>query len=151
MIKIICVGKIKEKYIIEAINEYLKRLKKYTKVEIFEVNDISIDDKQIALEKEKKLIEKYIDKKDYVISLAIEGNNITSIELAKKIDISLIEYPNITFIIGGSYGIHESIKKNSNYLLSFSKMTFPHKLFRILLLEQIYRSFKILKNESYHK
>lgn len=147
MIKIICVGKIKEKYLRDAICEYEKRLSKYTKMDIIEVPD-QVNN---VLEKEKDLIMKHINPKDYIITLEIEGQNITSLELAKKLDKIYITNSNITFIIGGSYGLHNDIKKLSNYALSFSKMTFPHQLFRVLLLEQIYRCFKINKNESYHK
>ena len=96
-------------------------------------------------------IKKHISNKDYIVSFAINGKQLTSIELAEKIDKTFINNPNITFIIGGSNGIREDIINNSNMLLSFSKLTFPHGLFRIILLEQIYRSFKILNNESYHK
>jgi len=151
MIKIICVGKIKEKYLIDAINEYTKRLSKYTKINIIEVTDIDNPNREIILAKEKDLIKKHIDEKDYVITLEIEGNMLNSEELAKKIDNIFISNSNITFIIGGSYGIHDEIKKRSNYKLSFSKLTFPHQLFRVNLLEQIYRSYKINNNESYHK
>ncbi len=151
MIKIICVGKIKEKYLINAINEYKKRLSKYTKLDIIEVSDIDNPSKDIILEKEKNLIEKYIDSKDFVITLEIEGNMLNSVELAKKIDNTFNTHSTITFIIGGSYGLHEAIKERSNYKLSFSKLTFPHQLFRVNLLEQIYRSFKINNNEAYHK
>ena len=151
MIKIICVGKIKEKYLREAIDEYKKRLSKYTKLEIIEVSDIDNPSKDIILLKEKELIEKHIDIKDYVITLEIDGNMLNSIELANKIDNIFNTNSTITFIIGGSYGLHDSIKERSNYKLSFSKLTFPHQLFRINLLEQIYRSFKINNNEAYHK
>ncbi len=151
MIKIICVGKIKEKYLVEALNEYKKRLSKYTKLEIIEVNDVNIDNIDISLSKEKELIEKYIDDKDYVITLEIEGNMLTSLEFAQKLNDIYNTNSNITFIIGGSNGIHKDIKGRSNYRLSFSKMTFPHQLFRVNLLEQIYRSFKINNNETYHK
>ena len=151
MIKIICVGKIKEKYLVEAVNEYKKRLSKYTKLEIIEVNDVNIDNIDISLSKEKELIEKYIDDKDYVITLEIEGNMLTSLEFAQKLNDIYNTNSNITFIIGGSNGIHKDIKERSNYRLSFSKMTFPHQLFRVNLLEQIYRSFKINNNETYHK
>jgi len=151
MIKIICVGKIKEKYLIDAINEYTKRLSKYTKINIIEITDIDNPNREIILAKEKDLIKKHIDEKDYVITLEIEGNMLNSEELAKKIDNIFISNSNITFIIGGSYGIHDEIKKRSNYKLSFSKLTFPHQLFRVNLLEQIYRSYKINNNESYHK
>ena len=151
MIKIICVGKIKEKYLKDAIEEYKKRLSKYTKLEIIEVNDIDNPNIDIVLLKEKELIEKYIDIKDFVITLEIEGNMLSSEELAKKIDNIFNTNSNITFIIGGSYGIHQDIKNRSNYKLSFSKLTFPHQLFRVNLLEQIYRTFKINNNEAYHK
>ncbi len=144
MIKIICCGKIKEDYLKEAILDYKKRISKYCKLEIIELKDSSI-------EQEKIEIIKYIDKKDYIITLEIEGNTLTSKELALRIDNTFINYPNITFIIGGSDGIHEDIKKISNFKLSFSKFTFPHQLFRVILLEQIYRCFKINNNESYHK
>ena len=151
MIKIICVGKIKEKYLIDAVKEYSKRISKYNKIEIIEVADDSNDNFGITLEKEKANILRYLNEKDYLITLEIEGNNLTSVEFADKIDKVLIGYPNITFIIGGSHGLHSLIKEKSNYSLSFSKLTFPHQLFRVMLLEQIYRAFKILKNESYHK
>ncbi len=144
MIKIICVGKLKEEYLKDAINDYTKRISKYTKIEIIELKDSNIEGEEIE-------ILKHINTKDYVISLCIEGDNISSIELANKIDKVLINYPNITFIIGGSEGLSNKIKELSNYKLSFSKMTFPHGLFRLILLEQIYRSFKILNHETYHK
>ena len=151
MIKIICVGKVKEKYLVDAINEYVKRLSKYTKINIIEVSDFDNSNKDIVLSKEKELIKKYIDERDYVITLEIDGNMLSSEELANKIDNILISNSNITFIIGGSYGLHEDIKKRSNYKLSFSKLTFPHQLFRVNLLEQLYRTYKINNNESYHK
>lgn len=144
MIKIICVGKLKEKYMKELINDYYKRINKYHKLEIIEVKDSNIKDESIE-------IKKYINNRDYIITMEIEGNKLTSIELSKKIDNFLMTYSNITFIIGGSDGIDESIKKLSNYSISFSNLTFPHGLFRGILLEQIYRSFKILNNETYHK
>lgn len=151
MMKIICVGKIKEKFFAEAIKEYEKRISKYTKLKIIEVEDYSINNEKIIKEKEKEQILKYIDQKDYVITLEIEGKELTSIELSKKIESTIQTNPNITFIIGGSYGLDDEIKQLSNYKLSFSKLTFPHQLFRIILLEQIYRSYKIINNETYHK
>ena len=151
MIKIICVGKVKEKYLIEAIEEYKKRLSKYTKLEIIEVSDIDNQSIDIILLKEKELIEKHIDSKDYIITLEIEGNMLSSEEFANKIDNIFNTNSTITFIIGGSYGLHNDIKKRSNYKLSFSKLTFPHQLFRVNLLEQIYRTYKINNNEAYHK
>lgn len=148
MIKIICVGKIKEKFYRDATEEYLKRLSKYTKIQIIEIPDESNGK---ILEKEANNIIRYIDQKDYIITLEINGNQIDSVELSDKINNILMMNSNITFIIGGSYGLDDSIKKISNYKLSFSKLTFPHQLFRVILLEQIYRSFKISNNESYHK
>lgn len=151
MIRIICVGKIKEKYLVDAISEYSKRISKYSKLEIVELQDESQGETSKILKLEGEKIDKYLSPKDFVISLEIDGKNLTSIELANLIEEKQIEYSNITFIIGGSYGIDDSIKEKANYHLSFSKMTFPHQLFRLLLLEQIYRSFKINNNESYHK
>ena len=151
MIKIICVGKIKEKFLEEAKNEYKKRISKYQQIEIIEVEDVSLTDTQTILKKEAEKIVKYINKKDYIITLEIEGNQISSNEFAEKINKTFIGNSNITFIIGGSFGLDNQIKELSNYKLSFSKMTFPHQLFRVILLEQIYRAFKILHHESYHK
>ncbi len=151
MIKIICVGKIKEKYLVSAIEEYSKRLSKYTKIEIIELPDYDINNKDVVLEKEKENILKHINNKDYIITLEIEGSELNSEEFAKKIDKIFITNPNITFIIGGSYGLHNQIKNMSDFKLSFSKFTFPHQLFRVILLEQIYRVYKINNNESYHK
>lgn len=150
MIKIITVGKIKEKYLVDAIKEYEKRISKYTKLKIIEVIDENYDYSKTLL-KEKESILKYIDEKDYVVALTIEGENIDSIEFSKRINDMLIYNSNICFIIGGSYGLHNDIKNRSNFNLSFSKMTFPHQLFRVMLLEQIYRAFKIINNETYHK
>lgn len=151
MIKIICVGKIKEKFFGEAIKEYEKRLSKYTKLKIIEVSDEFNQSIDVCIKKESDSIFKYIDDKDFVITLEINGNMISSVELSKKLDTLLSFNSNITFVIGGSYGLSDILKSRSNYALSFSKMTFPHQLFRIILLEQIYRSFKIINNETYHK
>ena len=148
MIKVVCVGKIKENIFKEAIEEYKKRLSKYTKLEIIEVQDESNGN---ILEKEANNILKNIKEKDYVIDLEIEGNMLSSEQLATKIDNIKLNHSNIVFIIGGSYGLSARVKERSNYHLSFSKMTFPHQLFRIILLEQIYRAFKISNNETYHK
>lgn len=148
MIKIICSGKIKEKYLNDAIDEYKTRISKYTKLEIIEIKD---EKSEKALEIEAKNIQKHIKPNDYIITLEIEGKELTSKQFAEQIDKILITKPNITFIVGSSNGLDNSIKKISNYKLSFSKLTFPHQLFRVILLEQIYRSFKILSNETYHK
>lgn len=145
MIKVICLGKIKGKYLQELITDYQKRINKYHKLEIIELKDVN------DLEKEASDILKYIDSKDMIICLDINGKSYTSIEFAKLIDESFIKYSNITFVIGSSEGLSPKVKDKANLLLSFSKMTFPHGLFRGILLEQIYRSFKILNNEKYHK
>ena len=150
MIKIITVGKIKEKYYTDAVNEYIKRLSKYTKIDLIEVKDEDYDISKTLLT-EKNSIMKYINDKDYIITLEIEGEELDSVSFAKKINDIQNNYSNITFIIGGSYGLHDDIKNMSNYKLSFSKMTFPHQLFRVILLEQLYRSYKINNNETYHK
>lgn len=144
MIKIICVGKVKEKYLQDAISDYMKRLSKYHKVQIIELDDSNINE-------EKYKILKTIDNKDYVISLDIEGKQLSSMELAETIDKTFITNSNICFVIGGSYGLAVEVKNRANFSLSFSKLTFPHQLFRVILLEQIYRSFKIMNNETYHK
>ena len=151
MIKIICVGKLKEQYLKSAVEEYIKRLGRYTKINLIEVDDYSNLDINNILKKEQEEILKHIDPKDYVITLEILGNMLTSKELAKHMEQTLINNSNITFIIGGSYGISDVIKQRSNYKLSFSKLTFPHQLFRVMLLEQIYRAYKINNNEEYHK
>lgn len=151
MIKIICVGKIKEDYLNKGIDEYKKRISKYHNIEIYELQDEWLRDKQTTIKKEKEKILKIINSKDYLIVLDINGKEMNSIQLAKKIDEIFISNSNITFIIGGSYGIDDSIKDLANLKLSFSKLTFPHQLFRIILLEQIYRAFKINNNEEYHK
>ncbi len=144
MINIICVGKIKENYLKDGINDYQKRISKYHKINIIELpdNDIINEGNEII---------KHLNKKDYIIVLDITGNELSSVELADKLDKTFIINSNITFIIGGSNGIRDDIKELANYRLSFSKLTYPHGLFRLILLEQIYRSFKILNNETYHK
>ena len=151
MIKIITVGSIKEKYLKDAIDEYTKRLSKYTNIEIVEVKDEGLVEPQKAISLEEEKILKHINDKDYLITLEIEGKELSSEEFAKKLDNIQLEASNITFVIGGSYGLSQNIKDRSKLHLSFSKMTFPHQLFRVLLLEQIYRAFKINNNESYHK
>ncbi|MBO5060827.1 MAG: 23S rRNA (pseudouridine(1915)-N(3))-methyltransferase RlmH [Clostridia bacterium] len=156
-ITIICVGKIKEKFFTDAVSEYLKRLSRFAKTEIIEVKDEKIPDNassrecEMILEKEGNLILSKIPKNSYVISLCIEGQEMSSPALADKVKYISMEASHITFIIGGSLGIWEEVKKESKLRLSFGKMTLPHQLMRVVLLEQIYRSFKIISNESYHK
>lgn len=150
MIKIICSGKIKENYLKDAIAEYSKRISKYDKLEIIELPDYDYDLKK-TLQKEKENILKNINLKDYNILLDLTGKSYNSLELADKLDKIRITNSNITFIIGGSYGVDEEIKKIVNERISFSDLTFPHQLFRVILLEQIYRCFKIINHEEYHK
>ena len=151
MIKIIAVGAIKEKYIKDGIDEYLKRLRKYTNIEIVEVKDEGLVEPQKAIKLECEKIKKHITSKDYIVTLEIEGQMISSEGFAEKLEQIQIGNSNIVFIIGGSYGLSEEIKNESKLHLSFSKMTFPHQLFRIFVLEQIYRAYKINNNENYHK
>ena len=150
MIRIICVGSVKEKELTALINEYLKRITKYSKIEIIEVPDYNYDLKE-TLKTEGEQILKHVSSKDFVITMDIDGKELNSLELSEKIRTTYITNSNIDFIIGGSYGLDEAVKDRSNFKLSFSKLTFPHQLFRLILLEQIYRSFKIINNESYHK
>lgn len=144
MIKLICVGKLKEQYLIDFINDYKKRINKYHKFEIIELKDSNIIDEGVE-------ILKNIKNNEFVVTLEILGNKLSSIDFSKRIDNWLMNYSNITFVIGGSDGIADNVKERSNYSLSFSDMTFTHGIFRGILLEQIYRSFKILNNETYHK
>ena len=145
MIEVICLGKIKEEYLKELINDYLKRINKYLKLTIKE-----LPDSQNILEEESSII-KNLDNKSFKILLDIEGKKLNSVELSNLIDKTFISYPKITFIIGGSDGVTDKIKSLVDYRLSFSDFTFPHGLFRGVLLEQIYRSLKIINHESYHK
>jgi 23S rRNA (pseudouridine1915-N3)-methyltransferase len=157
-IDIVCVGKLKEKYLIGAVAEYTKRLSKYCKMEIKEVADEKapekLSDKQeIDLKnKEGEGILKHIKEGAYVIALAIEGKMQSSEELAKNIaDLGVKGKSHLIFIIGGSLGLSEEVLKRADEKMSFSKMTFPHQLVRVILLEQVYRCFRINNNEPYHK
>ena len=155
-INIITVGKIKEKYLKEAIDEYKKRLSKFCNLSIIEVNESVArveNDSSIkkSLEDEAQNIISKV-KNEYVIVLDIEGKEYSTVEISEKIkEITLKGASEISFIIGGSYGLDNSIKKRADLRLSFSRLTFPHQLFRVILLEQIYRVFKVINNEPYHK
>lgn len=157
-ITVISVGKIKEKYLKDAIAEYSKRLSRYCKLEILEVVDEKTPDqagenaeKQIR-DKEAERILKLIRDDMYVITLEINGRMLTSEELSDKINVLGIQgHSSIAFVIGGSIGLGEGVLKRSDYALSFSKMTFPHQLMRVILLEQIYRGYRIMNGEPYHK
>ena len=158
---ILSVGKIKEKYLKDAIDEYSKRLSKFCDLNIVEIEESSLqieNDANIkkSLATEGNIIEKKLkdlkNDKSYIIALDICGKELSTIEFHDKIrDLELHGISNLIFIIGGSYGLSDNIKNLSNFRLSFSKLTFPHQLFRVLLLEQIYRIFKIKHNEPYHK
>lgn len=157
-IQILCVGKLKEKYLKDGIAEYLKRLQRYAVVEIIEVADEQTPDNASEAEeaqikaKEGQRLMKYIKDDTYLIALAIEGNMLTSEQLAAKFEkLALDGHSHITMVIGGSLGLDPAILKRADYLLSFSKMTFPHQLMRLILTEQIYRSYRIIKGEPYHK
>jgi 23S rRNA (pseudouridine1915-N3)-methyltransferase len=157
-ITIATVGKVKDKYMKMGIEEFSKRLKPYAKISIVEVADekapenLSEADMEIVKKKEAERLLAKIGESDYVIALAIEGKMKTSEELAAGLE-SLATYgrSKVSFVIGGSLGLHESIYKRADELLSFSKMTFPHQLMKLILMEQVYRAFKIMKNEPYHK
>ncbi|MGZ0877499.1 23S rRNA (pseudouridine(1915)-N(3))-methyltransferase RlmH [Priestia megaterium] len=157
-ISIITIGKLKEKYLKQGIQEYLKRLSSYAKVEIIELADekapenLSESEMEQVKQKEGERILAKISDDIHVIALAINGKQKSSEELAKEID-SLATYgkSKIAFVIGGSLGLSSEVMKRSNAALSFSKMTFPHQLMRLVLVEQIYRAFRIIRNEPYHK
>lgn len=157
-IDIIAVGRIKEKHFRDAVDEYAKRLSKYVKLNIIEVKDektsegASARENEIVLAAEGERLERYIDDDAVLIPLCIEGKELSSEELAAKIsDYEMKGESHLQFVIGGSLGLGESIKKKGDIRLSFSKMTFPHQLMRVVLLEQIYRAYRIKNNEPYHK
>ncbi|MBN1623486.1 MAG: 23S rRNA (pseudouridine(1915)-N(3))-methyltransferase RlmH [Clostridia bacterium] len=150
-IKVIGVGKLREKYLKDAVAEYTKRLSTYGKVSMVEVSD-ERDDDPAALKKEGDAILKQIRDGEYTIALAINGKTFDSVEFSEMLDgLGVRGVSDIVFIIGGSNGLHEDILKRADMLLSFSKMTFPHQLMRVILHEQIYRAYKINRGEKYHK
>lgn len=157
-ITVIAIGKLKEKYWQDAISEYSKRMKSYCNLQIIELKESplranpSAADEQAVKDAEGADILSKIKPSDYVITLEIKGKGLSSEQLAKKIDTLGIDgKSNIVFVIGGSLGLSESVSKRSDFKLSFSAMTFPHQMMRVILLEQVYRSFKINRNEAYHK
>ena len=150
-ITILCVGKIKEKFYRDAVAEYEKRLSRYCRFEVTEVADEKTPD-HASENMELLIMEKYLKEGAYVIALAIEGKQLDSVELSQKIDtLGTSGISHIIFVIGGSLGLAERILKRADYKLSFSKMTFPHQLMRVILSEQIYRSYRIINHEPYHK
>lgn len=157
-IKVITVGKIKEKYIKLGIDEFAKRLSKYCNLEQVEVSDekapetLSDKEMQMIKDKEGEKILAHVKENTYLIALAIEGKMISSEELATKMqDLAISGKSHITFVIGGSLGLSDRVMKRADYKLSFSKMTFPHQLMKVILLEQVYRGFRIITGAPYHK
>lgn len=157
-ISVVCVGKIKEKYLKLGIDEFSKRLSKYCKLEVIELDDEkapeNLSDKEMMMikDKEGKKILSKIKDNSHVIALAIDGKNLSSEELADTIDnLGVRGTSHIVFVIGGSLGLSDDVLRRSNYKLSFSKMTFPHQLMRLILLEQVYRAYRINNGEPYHK
>lgn len=157
-ITIVCVGKIKEKFYRDALDEYLKRLSRYCKTEIIEVADEKTPDKASPVEEEqikKKEAERILSKikeDAYVITLEILGDKLDSVAFSKMIDkVGLAGKSHIQFVIGGSLGLHSDVSKRADRKISFSDMTFPHQLMRVILCEQIYRGYRIISGEPYHK
>lgn len=156
-ITIISVGKIKEKFIKDALTEYEKRLSRFAKFKSIELPDRPIPEKASmaeemqVLEKEGNEILSKIQKGDYVVAMCIEGKKLSSVDFAKKLSSAFMSASSITFIIGGSLGLSEAVKARADFKMSMSDMTFPHNLARLMLTEQTYRAFKINANESYHK
>lgn len=154
---VICIGKLKEKFFTQAADEYLKRLSRFGKIDIIEIPDEKIPDsaskkeEQIILEKEGCAILSKIKNDSYVVAMCIEGKQLDSVEISEKLNQISISGKKAVFIIGGSLGLSEAVKSRADFKLSFGKITLPHQLMRIVLLEQIYRGFKILSNEKYHK
>lgn len=157
-ISVICIGKLKEKYWVDAIKEYSKRLTSYCNLDIVELKESRLPDKaskaceeQVKVDEGKNIL-KHIKKDSFVITLEINGKNLSSEDMSKKIEqLSIDGVSNLSFVIGGSLGLSSQVSTRSDFKLSFSKMTFPHQMMRVVLLEQIYRSFKIIKKEAYHK
>lgn len=157
-ISLVTVGKLKEKYLKLAVEEYAKRLSRYCRLDIIELQDEKTPDNAsekeelIIKEKEGEAILRHIKENSYVIAMAIDGKNVTSVEFAELIEtLGVKGSSNLVFVIGGSLGLSDKVLKRADYKLSFSKMTFPHQLFRVMLLEQIYRGYRIINGEPYHK
>lgn len=157
-ITILCVGKIKEKFYRDAISEYSKRLSRYVKLEIVEVADEKTRDQasegemELVKQREGERLLASMKEDGYVVCLAIEGKMLDSVELSEKIEgLGVAGNSHIYFVIGGSLGLSKQVLSRADYLLSFSKMTFPHQLMRVILLEQIYRAYRIMNHEPYHK
>lgn len=156
-VNIICVGSLKEKFFTDAVNEYKKRLSRYCKFNIIELSEEKISDQETKAQIDKTLLKEgekilsKIGKSDYCIAMCIEGKNISSEELTKKLEEISLSFGTVNFIIGGSWGLSDEVKRRADFKLSVSKMTFPHQLFRVMLSEQIYRAFTISSGAKYHK
>lgn len=157
-IKILCVGKLKEEYLKQAEQEYLKRLTRYCKVEVVEVAEerapesLSEAEQVQVLDREGKKLQRKLKERDYVIALSPEGQSMDSEEFAERLQaLGCGGDSSVAFLMGGSLGLSEAVKSKADVCLSFSKLTFPHQLFRVILLEQLYRAFRIIHNEPYHK
>ncbi|HWS30313.1 MAG TPA: 23S rRNA (pseudouridine(1915)-N(3))-methyltransferase RlmH [Clostridia bacterium] len=157
-IRVICVGRLKERFYEEAVSEFVKRLSRYASVELIEVADEKAPERlsgaereQVKLEEGRRILAK-LDKNDFAVALAIEGKELSSLALAESMQAWMNEGKgSFAFLIGGSLGLSAEVLSRANYLLSFGKMTFSHQVFRVMLLEQLYRAFKIMNNEPYHK
>ncbi len=157
-IDIICFGKLREVFWRDAVKEYSKRLGAFCKLEIIEIEEVQLSsspsEKEIfqALEAEAQLAEKHINDKSFVFALCVEGKQMSSVDLSERLaDIAVNSMGNVTFLIGSSYGLSEKLKKRADFKLSFSQMTFPHQLMRVILTEQLYRAYTIQKGTKYHK
>ena len=156
-INIICVGKLKERYLRDAIDEYSKRMKPLCKLEIIELPEERVADNPSAAEIQRTItleserITAKLNKSDYVIAMCVEGRNISSEELSSRLEDISMTHSTVDLIIGGSWGLSEELKARSDFKLSMGKMTFPHQLFRVMLLEQLYRAFQISRGTKYHK
>lgn len=156
-VNIICVGSLKEKFFTDAVNEYKKRLSRYCKFNIIELSEEKISDQETKAQIDKTLLKEgekilsKIGKSDYCIAMCIEGKNISSEELSRKLEEISLSFGTVNFIIGGSWGLSDEVKRRADFKLSVSKMTFPHQLFRVMLSEQIYRAFTISSGAKYHK
>ena len=152
MIKVIAIGKVKDKHLSALIDDYIKKIQRYHKIEVIEVKDEPITDNEKAvLDKEGQRALDKIDAGEYVILLDLHGKSIDSVSLEEKIDSLFNSHPRITFVIGGSLGLSEKLRERANEKIRLSDLTFLHQMTRLILLEQIYRSFKILNHETYHK
>ncbi len=151
-IRIICPGKTKDNYLNDGIKEYLKRLSAWVKVEFVQIADVKLSNSNtVALvkSKEAEIIKKHLNPRNFTIALDEVGKNISTVDLSKKIEMQMGD-KNIDFIIGGVYGLDKSIREQANFVLSFSKMTFTHQMIRLILVEQLYRCFAVIKNKKYH-